>query len=238
MRNLRFILAHKDFDDTKFNADYTFDETFVLTQNHNVVSKKYKTVYYEGRPDTIYGELAAWEWIYANYNQFPECWTVLDHYRRNMDIMYGNVTVANSIYFGSNVSMASQMSYYHGDTLVQMLESVLKPNELSIFRTTTILHPYNIFYCNMEELGMWLRYVNEKIEMIERNTGIYDQKSALEFVKNNPEFTKQMNGKNTDILYQSRIYAFILERLNTLYWLQRSNFYLGKVYLLEEGRTI
>lgn len=65
-----------------------------------------------------------------------------------------------------------------------------------------------------------------------------DFKSVKEWVKTT-DLLKPYEGKNTDLVYQSRVGAFILERLNTIFWLSRNYGQQWQpVKLLEPGQTI
>lgn len=181
-----------------------------------------------GYHSSRYGELPYWSWIAQNVR--PEDWVTLHHYRRKARNIVGQ-GVAAPIQFGG--SMAQQLAYYHSDVLAQAMLKTLTPVEQQMFCSLNFLYPYNIMELQASFLqNMWLPYVMDKITKLEMVLG-RDYKPDSSFFEPKPD-------KRVDEWYQNRIYAFALERYNTLFWEQNKNALNGflTINLLEENQKI
>ena len=62
------------------------------------------------------------------------------------------------------------------------------------------------------------------------------------FLRRDPDLLKERHGKNSSWEYQKRSFSFILERLNTLFWLKQeiagNRVRPLRVRLIEENQTI
>lgn len=220
MKNI--ILAHKDFIWT----EYLFDEPVVYTQRDNLKTNL-PVVKYGGPDDRVYGEFSIWKWLAENETNDDE-WFTLHHYRRKFDPYYNHLSLPTPISF--NCTVADQLAYYHSPELADFMVNYLKQpiDKINIF------FPYNIFSAPLRVIKEWVAFVEPFIKMGEEKLKITSYEEANNFIKEHASFTKQENGKNTEVSYQSRIWATVTERLNTLFWMNYKEpaYYCG-VKLLE-----
>ena len=239
---LHAILAHKPFT---FPEQYKFDydDVCVFSQKRiktNLPFKKYKV---EGVDDRIFGEFAIWKWLVENDKKHE--WFVLHHYRRYLNTYYHHFCVAEPIHF--NCSVLQQTAACHSVKLVQMLQSVMHPQDFALLNSLNYLLPYNMMSIHRDVLVEWVKFMDYYMTKLVQLIGISDYDTMVKTVASDTTFTSNVmpNGqvnesKNCDPKYQCRIFAFLSERLNTLFWLK--NMHLQPWYctvdLLEQNQKI
>lgn len=244
MADLYAVLAHKDFEYPN-NIYFNFEDVKCYSQKKiktNLPFKKYKT---DGYDDKLFGELPLWIYLFEHETKYE--WLTLNHYRRHMVEMYHNLSIAQPIYF--QCSILQQTAWCHSPKVVELLNAVLSKEDFELLSRLNYLIPYNIMHVNRIVLGQWLAFVKPIIDKCVQLVGITDHKQMVEQMKNDNTFTGNVmpNGqvnesKNCDPNYQARLYAFILERLHTLFWTKALHggtpLYYCEVELLETGQKI
>lgn len=231
-----YILAHKDFtiDENKLGVYPHLKDYFVLTQKP-IQTNLPNQIVYDGLDNRMYGEFSVWKWIYENHDWDKDDVVGLHHYRRIVEYPYHSIAVVQPMRFGCSV--LEQTKHYHGNTVNNLLSSVLKPQEYNILNRP-IFFAYNLFSCNKELLGKWLEFVGDKLNTIADKINVHSLEEMHAYIQGTDLLDKLPN-KNTDIDYQSRLYATICERLNTIFWQTMVNNYLtANIQLMEVGQTI
>lgn len=204
----QYVLSHVDFI---WPIDHLGDEdTIVLTEKE--IKTNLKNVRkIMGINDPYYGELNAWKYIYNDIDDNE--WAVLHHYRRKADQLFeNNYNIPQSMFFGTSVNQ--QTAYYHTRTMVDLLRQVLSPLDFAILERNEFI-PYNIFLTDKPMLKSWLNFVEEKISKIRNIIGT----DIRNFIQKDKDLWISRPNKNINFDYQKRFFAFLLERLNTVWWI-------------------
>lgn len=236
---LHAVLAHKDFEFPthyyfNFEPVYAFSEKEIKT---NLPLKIYKSEY----DSRLFGELGIWKWLYENEKSD---WYCLHHYRRFFEEYHEHVCLPTPIML--NCSLLQQLAVCHSPKLCEWLQKVLDPNDFNFLNQSNKFYPYNVMQLPRELLAEWLKFIVPIINKLIEVIGITDYDKMIEFVKADASFTdnkingQEITAKNCDPIYQSRIYAFILERLTTLFFakLQGIQIWHCDVHLLELNQKI
>lgn len=173
------------------------------------------------------GEFAVLHWIVSNNMVSSSDWVTLNHYRRFLECYYHHVSLAKPLVFPG--SILHQTCFYHSVKYDEYFRHILTQNEYKLLSNTHLFYPYNIFGVPGELLYQWVDFVGERLMKLKDLIHVETFEDACEFVKNDSTFTAPQEGKNTDIVYQARIYGFVTERLSTLFFLQ----YPGEIYHCE-----
>lgn len=223
MKNI--ILAHKDFE---WN-EYLFDKPIVYTQND--IKTNLDVVKYDGLDNRIYGEFSLWKCIAETEKDDSE-WYTLHHYRRLFEPYYNHISLPLPLI---NDSLYNNLAFLHSIELADLMKNDMNLPIDKIYQ----FFPYNIFSAPLFVIKEWVSFVDNYLQIAQNKLNIKTFEESLEFVKNNENFTKSQEGKNTDIVYQSRIYATLTERLNTIFWLNfREACYFCPVKLLEANMVM
>lgn len=224
-----FIVCHKPFED-KFgdisNKVYLTDfKDFSKSSGALLVNSDYDS--------RVFGELVFWDYIYKTIRD--DDWACLCAYRRKIYPRIG-IQVAHPIKLPCSV--LQHLSYYHSSILTDALTKALPKEELEILERN-IFVPFNIFSVPRQVIGDWLEFVIPRVTQTMQILGCpQDIEGVKEWVKST-DLLSPLDGKNLSIDYQSRIGAFLSERINTIFWLTRNygqQFQLVK--LLEKNQYI
>lgn len=154
-----------------------------------------------------------WKWIATQIRDYDRA--SLLHYRRKLPFSMSPVVVAQPLNVGN---VLQQTAFYHSPKMSDALCKVLTPDEQKILNGP-MFFPYCIFKAPRRLIWEWVNYVEPRILQCMQILGCpLDFEGACEFVRNDETFTTPVDKKNTDIVYQARVGAFIGERLNTVFW--------------------
>ena len=222
------ILTHKNFlwNETLPEDPIAFSQKPIIT---NVRLSLYRVGEF---PDENYGELGIWYYLYSQF--INEDRYTLHHYRRKFQPVKG----LNCIPIGKSFNLAQQLDLYHSPLINKWFKEI--GYDLS---TYNVFIPYNIFSVNRELLKEWLDFTTSKIIKIQDITGVRKPNEIKDLITTEKSFLDGFDKKIKTIEYQSRLYAFILERLNTIFWTQKKNenkipIVMCPVKLLEENQKI
>ena len=207
-----FIVCHKPFDD-KFgdisNKVYLTDfKDFSKSSGALLVNSDYDS--------RVFGEITFWDYIYKTIRDYD--WACLCAYRRKIYPRIG-IQVAHPIKLPCSV--LQHLTYYHSSILTDALTKTLQREELEILESN-IFVPFNIFSVPRHVIGDWLEFV---IPRVTKTMQILGCPQDIDGVKNwvkQTDLISPVEGKNLSIDYQSRIGAFLSERINTIFWLTRN----------------
>lgn len=207
----QYVLSHVDFT---WPIEHLDDENAIVLTEKDIKTNLKNVRKIVGINDPYYGELNAWKYIYNDIDNNE--WAVLHHYRRKADQLFeNNYNIPQLMFF--RTSVCEQTAYCHTITMVDLLHQVLSPNDFSILEGNKFV-PYNIFLVDKPMLKSWLDYVDEKISSIKKIIGQIDK-----FLLNDKDLWVQRPGKNMEYDYQKRFFGFVLERLNTVWWIAQIN---------------
>ena len=227
---INYVLTHKDFT---WPVDTGLQ---IALADHEVKTNIPLEIVNNEFDNRVYGELYAWVYIYSQMKNDTDLYA-LNHYRRQLTNVYANkVNVVQAMRW--NNSIAQQTAYFHSPTVVNLLAKVLKPEDFAVLNGN-IFYPYNMFVVNRPVLKMWLDFVLPCIYAIQKEINAKTYEEVRNFVKSDKSFAVKAEHKNSSLDYQSRLFAFILERLNTIFWCKaRGPIFPCSVKLLEENQTI
>jgi hypothetical protein len=236
----QFILTHKEInpDFPLENSERHEDFTVVSEVNAKIVaykedlsssnarvvdgrltgprrdSKLLKTVIVPGVNNYELGEIPVWKYIFSVLE--PNEWATLNHYRRKAECPVAGVFgIARAIWLSSSV--LDHTAYCHTSTMCKLLQKHLPTRDLEILKKREFI-PYNIFCADKKTIGEWIAWQDYFIrKMVREDTG----PDIVDFIKSDPDALKPRPGKNNSLDYQKRFYAFMSERLSTVFWLKR-----------------
>ena len=219
--NLDF--AKKHFGD-KDNRLYLSDTNVEGTLN----------IYKEGYDSRVFGEVPAWMWLSEHLRD--EDWCSLNAYRRKLKTGIGTL-VAQPIQW--KCSVLDQLATYHSPIYCDVLHTILPKNEFDLLQNN-VFFPYNIFQASTPQIKHWVSFIKEREDAFFKCLGFEPTvDNCRKFVTNEPSILEQaIPDKNVGIEYQSRIGAFVAERLNTVYWQIVGGFTTKEVVLLESNQLI
>ena len=189
----------------------------------------------DGVNNPIRAELNSWKWILTQLKDGD--WATLHHYRRQLMQPCMVLSTAHPIPMQNGV--LGQLAYCHTIQWVDFMRYALTNEDFKILLDAKEFFPYNLFCAPKNVIERWvsdMEYLYKKF--IEFCGG-----DLYKFMHRDPDLLKPRQGKNCDPKYQiDRSFSFILERLNTLFWLKQKK--AGnrvmplKVRLIEENQTI
>ena len=198
-------------------------------------SHTFKFVHVPGVNDPVRAELNAWKWILTQLSQ--DDWACLHHYRRQLLQPCYVLSTAQTIPMPNGV--LGQLAYCHTIQYVDFLRYALTKEDFKILVEAKVFHPYNLFCAPKNVIERWV----SDMEYLYKKFIDFCGGDIEKFLKRDPDLLKERPGKNCDPEYQiDRSFSFILERLNTLFWIKQQkagNKILPlRVRLIEEGQTI
>ena len=217
------VFAKKHFGD-RDNRLYLSDTNVEGTIN----------IFKEGYDSRVFGELPAWMWLSENLRN--DDWVSLNAYRRKLKLGIGTLVAAPLQW---QCSVLDQLATYHSPIYCDVLHTILPPNEFNLLQRN-VFFPYNIFLANTQRIKHWVSFVKEREDAFFKCLGIEPTvENCRKFVTSEPSILEQtIPDKNVNVDYQSRIGAFIAERLNTIYWQIIGSFTPTEVMLLEQNQKI
>lgn len=204
-------------------------------EGHWTDSNTFKFIQVPGVNDTMRAELNAWKWISTQLNDNE--WACLHHYRRQLMNPCYVLSTAQIMPMPNGV--LGQLAYCHSIQYVDFLRYALTNEDFKILAEAKSFFPYNLYCAPKNVIERWasdMEYLyNRFIQFCGGN--------IEKFLRRDPDLLKFRPGKNCDPKYQiDRSFSFILERLNTLFWLKQqkagNQVHALRVRLIEEGQTI
>ena len=207
-----FIVCHKPFDD-KFgdisNKVYLTDfKDFSKSSGALLVNSDYDS--------RVFGEITFWDYIYKTIRD--DDWACLCAYRRKIYPRIG-IQVAHPIKLPCSV--LQHLTYYHSSILTDALTKTLPREELETLESN-IFVPFNIFSVPRHVIGDWLEFVIPRVTQTMQILGCPQDIDGVKNWVKSTDLLSPVEGKNLSIDYQSRIGAFLSERINTIFWLTRN----------------
>jgi hypothetical protein len=132
----------------------------------------------------------------------------------------------------------NQLAYFHTIQWVDFMRYALTNEDFKILLEAKSFYPYNLFCADKATIQRWVADMEYLYKKFIQFCGYNLEK----FLRRDPDLLKFRPGKNCNWDYQKRSFSFILERLNTLFWLKQQK--AGNrvmpltVRLIEEGQTI
>lgn len=219
--NLKFSKAHfGDRDNRLYLSDTNVEGTI--------------NIFKEGYDSRVFGELPAWMWLSENLRN--DDWVSLNAYRRKLKLGIGTLVAAPLQW---KCSVLDQLATYHSPIYCDVLHTILPPNEFNLLQRN-VFFPYNIFLANTQRIKHWVSFVKEREDAFFKCLGFEPTvENCRKFVTSEPSILEQtIPDKNVNVEYQSRIGAFIAERLNTIYWQIIGSFTPTEIMLLEQDQKI
>lgn len=243
-----FILSHSGrTGDFLLNPGQSPDEFTVIsetpcfiighhtnTEGHWADSHTFKFVRVPGVNNCMRAELDSWKWILTQLNDGE--WACLHHYRRQL--MQPCYVVSTAAPMPMQHGVLNQLAYFHTIQWVDFMRYALTNEDFKILLDAKTFYPYNLFCADKATIQRWVG----DMEFFYGKFIEFCGGDPLKFMNRDPDIKANRQGKNADPLYQVRSFSFILERLNTLFWLK--NIKAGnkilplKVRLIEEGQGI
>lgn len=189
----------------------------------------------DGVNNPIRAELNSWKWILTQLKDGE--WACLHHYRRQLLQPCYVVSTAEPIPMQQGV--LNQLVHYHTIQWVDFMRYALTNEDFKILLEAKSFYPYNMFCADKATIQRWV----SDMEYLYKKFIQFCGGDLYKFMHRDPDLLRPRPGKNCDPKYQiDRSFSFILERLNTLFWLKQQK--AGnrvmplRVRLIEEGQTI
>lgn len=238
MKNI--VFAHKDF--TFNQGDYVNSQYEAIT-THDLKCDLKSTKFDTDLPDEIFGEITFVKYLLDNWED-PKEWKCTHHYRRILQSMENVPCHPEFMFFQGR--LYDQTCWYHSKTIIDKFIAYLEkrtdgmPNAFKQTLTEGFFVPYNIFSGPKNVFEAWYEIVGKPVvDFIQNDLNIKTIEDAHNFVKADSDALVPRQGKNTDIVYQSRIGGFLGERMSTMFWRLYFNGAMPcRVKLLENGQSI
>lgn len=243
-----FILSHSGRSgDFLLNPGQTPDEFTVIsekqcfvighhtdTYGHWTDSNTFKFIKVDGVNDPVRAELNSWKWILSQLKDNE--WACLHHYRRQL--MHPCYVLSTAQPIPMAYGLLNQLVHYHTIQYVDFLRYALTNEDFKILLEAKELFPYNLFCAPKNVIERWV----SDMEYLYKKFIDFCGGDIERFLRRDMDLLKFRQGKNCSWDYQKRSFSFILERLNTLFWLKQrkaGNKILPlKVRLIEPDQTI
>lgn len=188
----------------------------------------------DGVNNPIRAELNSWKYILTQLKDGD--WACLHHYRRQLLQPCYIVSTAAPIPMQQGV--LNQLAYFHTIQWVDFMRYALTNEDFKILLEAKTFYPYNLFCADKATIQRWVA----DMEYLYKKFIQFCGGDLYKFMHRDPDLLKFRPGKNCDPKYQARSFSFILERLNTLFWLKnikaKKRIMPMKVRLIEEGQHI
>ena len=226
------VLCHKP-ENLKFAKEHFGDRDNRLYLSDTNVEGTLN-IYQEGYDSRVFGELPSYMWLSEHLRD--EDWCSLNAYRRKLKLGIGTL-VAKPLQWGCSV--LDQLANYHCPIYCDVLHTILPPNEFNLLQRN-VFFPYNIAQMSGQQIKHYVSFIKEREDAFFKYLGFQPTlDNCRKFVTSEPYVLEQtIHDKNLNVEYQSRIGAFIMERLNTIYWQLVGNFVPMEVVLLEKNQRI
>ena len=212
-----FVIGHHTDTKGNWTDSHTFD--FIRVPGVN---------------NPIRAELNSWKWILTQLKDGE--WAALHHYRRQLTQTGYIVSTAMPIPMQQGV--LNQLAYFHTVQWVDYMRYALTNEDFKILLDAKTFYPYNLFCADKATIQRWVA----DMEFLYQKFIKFCGGDLFKFMHRDPDLLKFRPGKNCDPKYQARSFSFILERLNTLFWLKNINaknrIMPLKVRLIEENQAI
>ncbi len=244
-----FILSHSHHSgDFLLNPGQTPDEFTVISETPCFVighhtdtkgnwtdSNTFDFVKVDGVNNPIRAELNSWKWILTQLKDGD--WACLHHYRRQLLQPCYVVSTADPIPMPQGV--LNQLAHYHTIQWVDYMKYALTNEDFKILLEAKSFYPYNLFCADKATIQRWV----SDMEFLYKKFIQFCGGDLYKFMHRDPDLLKPRPGKNCDPKYQiDRSFSFVLERLNTLFWLKQrkagNRVMPLSVRLTEEGQKI
>lgn len=230
-----FIMAHKDFDNYRYNPIYT-----IVADDKSQLQKKYnlKVMYAnDGKLyplNRAYSELSQLYYIYQLYKkgEISSKYIGLNHYRRyfnftdnipDMDDIFKNYDVILNDQFNDSIGMKSQYCRMHFcinyNEILDIIRDI-KPDYYEIALQTNNLkhiHCCNLFIMKKEDFFKYCEFMYDILFEFDRRHNFKTDDDVLNYVK------RLGSGE-----YHSRIQAFLSERIGNIFY--QKNFKRVKIF--------
>lgn len=226
------VLCHKQ-ENLKFAKEHFGDrDNRLYLSDTNVEGTM--NIYKEGYDSRVFGELPAWMWIAEHIRE--QDWCSLNAYRRKLKLGIGTLVAAPMQW---KTSVLDQLANYHCPIYCDVLHTILPPNEFNLLQRNVFI-PYNIAQMSGSQIKHYVSFIKEREDAFFKCLGFQPTlDNCRKFVTSEPSVLEQtIPDKNLNAEYQSRIGAFIMERLNTIYWQIIGNYVPMEVVLLEENQLM
>lgn len=212
-----FVIGHH----TDAKGNWTDSHTFKFIQVHGV-------------NNCMKAELSSWKWILGQLKDGD--WACLHHYRRQL--MQPCNVLSTAMPMPMQQGVLNQLAYFHTIQWVDFMRYALTNEDFKILLEAKTFYPYNLFCADKSTIQRWV----SDMEYLYKKFIQFCGGDPIKFMMRDPDLKANRQGKNADPLYQVRSFSFILERLNTLFWLKnikaKNKVMSLKVRLLEENQTI
>ena len=229
---------------------FTHDDNFVAPEGYETINNKHSDLDHR-----IWSELAGYKMLFDKINSekaengmlaFDDNdWICLNHDHRYFDKDYCNRhTVAAPMVMDH--SLAQQYAFYHNIEDLKLCGQSLKeefPHLVKNFENclnANVFIPYTICITTVGQFKDYWNFLFRVLSNFHKKLGDHDYEGRLEFVKSHPELYTG-DGKDNRPEYQSRIEAFLCERLATMYWglcATRFPVFTATIQFTREGETI
>lgn len=241
----RYIVAHKEFDESKFEKDYT-----ILT-NKLDLKFEHDVEYFEGLDDRLWSEIAAYKGLMDSLvkketyeNQAPIDWLQFNHYRRKFDRdIYNRLAVPEMVVLpvpvwkhyedchnGDDLRLMCDIVKEKTPVMIPALERTLNGNLLIPYTIATL--PYNLFKDYVNFLYTILSEVLKKMK-------VETYEDMIKHVTDNDKYKGKLDDRPE---YQARVVSFLAERLGTAYFNRLTEIgqpvFVAKVEKLEENQKM
>ena len=175
-----------------------------------------------------------WMWLADKIRE--QDWVSLNAYRRKLKLGIGTLVAAPMEW---KCSILDQLANYHSPVYCDVLNAILPRNEFNLLQRN-VFFPYNIAQMSGPQIKHYVSFIKEREDSFFKCLGFQPTlDNCRKFVTSEPSVLEQtIPDKNLNVEYQSRIGAFIMERLNTIYWQLVGNFVPTEVVLLENNQRI
>lgn len=244
-----FIITHRDFEKKPTNSCYKI----VSIEDFDAHSNLEHIICDKSKDDILkkehgYSELARIHYIWKNYQLKDYVGTA--HYRRYFDF-WNDIPNIEEIFKEHDAILPTfnlgwenvygQYSCCHcKKDILTTLEIIARyyPDFFEAAIDTIVFnkfYPCNLFILKKETFIKWCDFVFGVLEKFDNIRGFKTDEDILNYVKANKEtYITCETGQNSSINYQTRIEAFLSERLSTIFFVKNiKNPYMTKMALTE-----
>ena len=223
-----FILSHSGKSgDFLLNPGQKPDEFTVISETPSFIighhtdtkgnwtdSNTFDFVKVDGVNDPVRAELNSWKYILTQLNDGD--WACLHHYRRQLMQPCYVVSTAQTIPMPNGV--LGQLAYCHTIQYVDFMRYALTNEDFKILLEAKEFFPYNLYCAPKNVIERWV----SDMEFLYNKFIQFCGGDIERFLRRDPDILRPRKGKNCDPKYQiDRSFSFVLERLNTLFWLKQ-----------------
>lgn len=207
-----YLCTHTDFNEYKKEGNYTIIATQELKNKYSfpviVADNELRPMQFAYSEGFLIYDI--WKKLKSNVK-----WIGINHYRRYFE----NVKDETTIPMPMNCNMHHQYASCHNIDDLEKCEEIIRkhfPEYSMDFNHINELYPCNMFIMERKDFDEYCKFIFGVLEIFNKENNLHSDEDVKNYVLKN----KARYNKPIDVIYQSRLHGFLMERLGTIFFIK------------------